>query len=713
MQIPDREVRLAVMDSAAVGILTSDLDGVLTYANPALLRGWGYEASSEVLGRHVAEFCEDRDRVFEALQVLHDVGDTWMGELHGKKKDGTVFPIQVHASVVGNEDGSVVGLTATVIDVTERRRLEVELKGSREELERRAEERTARLATVERELESQLSFREAIIARAAEGLCACYAIDDFPFVQFTIWNDRMTAITGYTMEEINRLGWYQSLYPDADARERAIARMNRMREGNDLVEEEWTITRKDGEECVVSISTRIVEEGGQAHVLALIHDTTKRIRAEQALLAANRSLDRQVAHLQLVYDLSRVNADFQDLGKMAQEVARILHRGLAADLVLLYVRDGDDLNLLGMSTDLEEFSIDDAETHKVGSCLCGLAASERTAQYATDIRSDSRCTLAECKEAGICSIAALPLAASDEIIGVLGVAFVASREIREDSDILQAVSNEVAVGVRSAMHREELSQRRLAAMRSDRLRALGEMAAGIAHELNQPLVGVRGFAEHLLLGMERGWAMDGERTRRKLQGIVDQADRMTHIIQHVRSFSNQGNGPETLHVDVNKVALSALELLGAQLRTRGIDIEQKLDLSVPRVVANPFSLEEVVLNCLTNARDAIEARVVATAPEARTDSVSLVTRVTGRGSDKRVVLEIGDTGNGISPNDIATVFEPFFTTKGQDKGTGLGLSISRSIVEGFGGTMGIRSDVTAGTTVTIALPVAVWGGTDD
>jgi PAS domain S-box-containing protein len=136
----------------------------------------------------------------------------------------------------------------------------------------------------EEALRRESEFRRATIQRAAEGLAVCHEISEHPYVRFTVWNEQMREITRYTMDEINERGWYQSVYPDPEVRAKAIERMERMRRGEDLVNEEWEITRSDGEQRVVSISTSVLTtEDGPPQVLALMHDVTERKRAEEAL----------------------------------------------------------------------------------------------------------------------------------------------------------------------------------------------------------------------------------------------------------------------------------------------------------------------------------------------------------------------------------------------------------------------------------------------
>ncbi len=191
-------------------------------------------------------------------------------------------------------------------------------------LERTAEDLVAeidRRQLTEESLREQHSFRKAVIERVGEGLCVCHETEDYPFVRFTVWNERMTEITGYNIETINELGWYQSMYPDLELQKRAIERMQRMRTGEDMRGEEWEVTRSDGERRFFSISSSVMETCGERrHVLALMSDITDRKKAEDELKrhryhleevvrdrtdeleAANEELHRAKSEWELTFD---------------------------------------------------------------------------------------------------------------------------------------------------------------------------------------------------------------------------------------------------------------------------------------------------------------------------------------------------------------------------------------------------------------------------
>ena len=231
---------------------------------------------------------------------------------------------------------------------------------------------------------------------------------------------------------------------------------------------------------------------------------------------------------------------------------------------------------------------------------------------------------------------------------------------------------------------KELEAQRTLRMRSDRLRSLGEMAAGIAHELNQPLVGVRGYAELLIDSMENGIELTNDQIAGNINMIIQQADRMVHIINHVRMFARDAGSIETSSVDLNDVVRSSIGLIKAQFDSHGLHLDQELSPQNLLVKVNPFSVEEVILNLLSNARHSVEQKKE-TGGKTYNPAIRMRTKILNTNGREEASLTITDNGTGI-PKDVADrIFDPFFTTKSPDKGSGLGLSISKSLIESFQG----------------------------
>ena len=171
-------------------------------------------------------------------------------------------------------------------------------------------------------------------------------------------------------------------------------------------------------------------------------------------------------------------------------------------------------------------------------------------------------------------------------------------ESRRQQELLASKNAQLEDEIRKRRGAEkQLEEQRTLSMRSDRLRSLGEMAAGMAHELNQPLVGVRGLAELLLLMMEKNKENLSQKDLGNNLGlIVEQADRMAHIINHVRLFARDAGKPETSLVDLNEVVRSGMGLLSAHYRSQGLLFENELATHTLPVRVNPFSIEEVIVN---------------------------------------------------------------------------------------------------------------------
>jgi PAS domain S-box-containing protein len=222
---------------------------------------------------------------------------------------------------------------------------------------------------------------------------------------------------------------------------------------------------------------------------------------------------------------------------------------------------------------------------------------------------------------------------------------------------------------------------------SEKLAALGELVAGVAHELNNPLAGISAFAQ-LLLEEE---ALD-EDQRESARLIKREADRAVGVIRDLLLFSRKA-GPSTLPVEVNALIQLTLRLRAYSLRSSGVEVVTNLDPALPQLAGDDQKLQQVILNLIVNAEYAMRG-----APAKR-----LLIRTAQDGDT--VVIEIGDTGSGMSDETLKRVFEPFFTTKPAGEGTGLGLSVSYGIVEAHNGTITVDSALGRGTTFRIVLPV--------
>ena len=237
------------------------------------------------------------------------------------------------------------------------------------------------------------------------------------------------------------------------------------------------------------------------------------------------------------------------------------------------------------------------------------------------------------------------------------------------------------------------------ALASAKLATLGEVASGIAHEMNQPAAAIALAADIAAIELERGGAAGLGSALARLEEIGAQTGRMREIIEHLRLFSrSEAEGLPAEAVDIAGVVRAASTITGATLRAGGVELVAEVPPGLPRAWARDIPLEQVVINLLVNARDAICA-------------AGAGGRVTVRAAAAggAVMLTIADTGPGFAPHCLARAFEPFFTTKAPGKGTGLGLSIAATTIRRFGGTIEARNGAAGGAEVEIRLRAAGAG----
>lgn len=254
----------------------------------------------------------------------------------------------------------------------------------------------------------------------------------------------------------------------------------------------------------------------------------------------------------------------------------------------------------------------------------------------------------------------------------------------------------------------ELKETQAQLIQSAKLASIGELSAGIAHELNQPLMVIRTNAQ--LLARQLGSQQpDISKLIRYSAPLDRNTKRMMDIINHLRSFSRQTR-TEYNPIDMNTVVRNAFMMISAQLRIHGINVTIDTGQNLPCAYGNSTQLEQVMLNLITNARDAIMDKF-----EQNIDNFVGEISVTTRWNREKAELNmwIKDNGVGISPRNKPQIFDPFFTTKDVGKGTGLGLSISYGIIQDHRGSIEVNQTDHEGTTFFIRLPVDDKSVNDD
>jgi C4-dicarboxylate-specific signal transduction histidine kinase len=239
---------------------------------------------------------------------------------------------------------------------------------------------------------------------------------------------------------------------------------------------------------------------------------------------------------------------------------------------------------------------------------------------------------------------------------------------------------------------QELRDKQEQLVQAGKLATLGELTTGVAHELNNPLNNIGLFignaTDQLRLGL-----LDPKRLEHELEKALEQVRKATAIISHLRTFGRAA--PVSVErVDVDEVIERSLSLMQEQLRLRGIEVELDLCADELVVLGNAIQLEQVFINLLTNARDALE------------ESPQKTIRIGTASDGEEIWIAFADTGCGILPEVEQRIFDPFFTTKEVGTGTGLGLSITYSIVKEHGGEISVSSEPGGGARFLVALPVS-------
>jgi signal transduction histidine kinase len=299
--------------------------------------------------------------------------------------------------------------------------------------------------------------------------------------------------------------------------------------------------------------------------------------------------------------------------------------------------------------------------------------------------------------------AGVPLKIKDEVLGVLLV--VDNRPGKDfqptDVNLLELLAPQTAIALRNTRLIQELQERSQAQnlaesrlVRSARLAAVGEMAAGVAHELNNPLTTVTGFVELSLKELPPGLPQ-----RADLELALKEALRARSVVRRLLDFSRPGQDQRAL-TDINELISEVLTLIRHLLRSGGITLRMELWDAIPQVAVDAGQIQQVLHNLMQNAIQAM--------PDGGTLTVR--TGPSERAGQRWIRIDVGDTGVGIAPENLERIFEPFFSARpGNNSGTGLGLSVSYGIIKSHDGLIEVESKPGAGSLFSVYLPAAGSG----
>ncbi len=511
----------------------------------------------------------------------------------------------------------------------------------------------------EQELKHVSAFRQVLLEKVNEGLCLCHEIAEEPCVQFTMWNPHMTEITGYTLEEINTRGWYQSLYPDPAIRTRAIERMARMRTGDNLTDEPWEIVRADGAQRTLAISTSLIESAdGAFHVLGLMRDVTERRRAEEAI---------RLSQAQLLASLeSTPNVAIQ----WYDEAGKVLYWNPASERLYGW-KSGE---ALGKTLDQLIHTPEEAAAF-----LKLLATIKQSGQPIAPYEAPVR--RADGSRGWVLATTfSIPLGGGRPGYVCMDMDITDRKQAEHDREQLQA----------------QLIQ-------AQKMESVGRLAGGVAHDFNNMLQAIIGNVD-LALAL----APPDPAIRECLAEINNSARRSAELTRQLLAFARKQSVTPKV-VNLNALITELLVML-RRLLGEHVELDYRAGADLWNTQIDPSQVDQVLTNLCINARDAISSsgQIGIETANVRFDETHAAL-YPGNSPGDYVVLRVSDTGAGMDAATRAQIFEPFFTTKAVGKGTGLGLATVFGIVKQNGGLIHVDSEPGKGTTFSIYLPRSLAG----
>jgi signal transduction histidine kinase/DNA-binding response OmpR family regulator len=485
----------------------------------------------------------------------------------------------------------------------------------------------------------------------------------------------------------------------ADQRRSVLSRSGVETAVDDWTEVEWTLPLTvPGRTLGVMIARHVLPPGGAK----ADEEQLLKIVANQVAIAVENARLYEQTHQQLretetLLSVSQAVSSTLDLTETMRRVARETSRAVGSDMVGAYLADADQASLRAIAgyhvpkhllESFQEFPIP-LRGHRF------LEEAWRNKQpiHSSDAEADLRIDRQTFSRFPHRSLLFVPMIVHDEPIGGLFVLWWKQQHefTAEGLRLVDGISRQAALAIENArlyqgvqQQMAELRRTQAQLIQSAKLAAIGELAANVAHEINNPLTSVLGFASYLAEQIPTGQPM-----REELDLILEEATRARDIVRDLLNFSRQREfEPEV--TAINPVLEQTVSMVRRQGSLENITLEEHYAEDLPPVEIDVSRIKQVFLNIISNAVYAMK------------DGGTLALRT--RRADGMVCVDFADTGSGIAPEHLDRIFDPFFTTKPAVSGTGLGLSVSLGIVQSHGGTIEVQSAVGTGSTFTVRLP---------
>lgn len=600
-------------------------------------------------------------------------------------KDGRIAQMLIKSTPVKDDQGKIVYVLETATDITEKKRLQQELKKVKGNLEKIIDARINHLQKSEEKYRTIFErSRDALILTDSNG-------------KIMEINRAGVEILGYrNKEDLLGLTSVKELFKDPEE----FYQFQKQAFGEGVVTEFEVrlVGGKRGSFDALITSNVILDLIGRIiGDVIIIRDITKRKKAQQQVEMRN-------TRLAILNAISMTISNSLDLNEVLNSTIDKIRELLESDSVRIYLLDGkrNVLNLAAHKGLSSEFISKSHIRHReVGTGFLGQAVLACETMVVDNIEASEDPYADLLVKEGLHSTAYIPLVSKGQPLGVMVVSSYSGFKFSANYvDFLTAIGNQIGVAVDNANLYEnlkrayqKLKEAQEQVIRTEKLASLGKLAATVAHEINNPLAAVLTYTRLMMKLMSRGRFTQErlEDIARYLTIMESETARCGEIVKNLLAFSRQ---PKiTVEASsIEELIEKTLVLISHDLEMKNIQLVKEIEPDLPKIKCSSRHIQQALLNLLSNASEAM--------PEGGTLTVA----AKHSKSDGFVETVISDTGCGISEEDLKNIFEPFFTTKEEGRGVGLGLSVVHGIITRHNGSIEIESKPDEGSTFKVRLP---------